>query len=101
VLLLAILIIPQWLLKRAIRQVIRIFRKHNATEVKNAMTINELGLRPRSFTQGMFKGRDYKPYALSLMMKAKVIRETEDGRFYLSEEKLRESGLEKRVSRYL
>jgi hypothetical protein len=101
VLLLAILIIPRWLLKRAIRQVIRIFRKHNATNAKNAKTIDELGLRPRGFMQGMFRGRDYKPYALSLMMKAKVVRETEDGRFYLSEERLRESGLERDVSRYL
>jgi len=94
------IVIPRWRLKRAIRQVIRIFRKHNATDAKNAKTIDELGLRPRGFIQGMFRGRDYKPYALGGLMNTGVIQQTEDGRFYLSEEKLMESGLERRVSRY-
>jgi hypothetical protein len=93
-------IISRWRVKRATRQVIQILREHNATDAKNAKTIDELGLAPRGMMEGMFKGRDYKPYALSALMKAEIIRQTEDGRLYLSEEKLRASGLEGRASYY-
>ena len=99
-LLAAIFIIPRWRLKRAIRQVIQIFKEHNATGIKNAKTDEELGLRPRGMMEGMFRGRDYKPYALSALMRAEIINRTEDGKLYLSEEKLMESGLEGRASYY-
>ncbi len=91
----ALLIIPQWRLRRAIRQVIRILREHNAIGAKNGRTIDELGLRPRSMMEGMFKGRDYKKYALSALMKAEIIQTTEDGKLYLAEDKLIASGMEK------
>ena len=91
--LLAIWLIPQWMLKRAMRQVIRIFRERNATNANNAKTIDELGLKPRSIMQNMLRGRDYKPYAVEIMVKAQVIQITEDGRLYLSEEKLSSSKL--------
>lgn len=92
---LALFVIPQWRLRRAIPQVIQIFREHNAISVKNAKTIDELGLRPRTFMEGMFRGRDYKPYALRALIKAEIIQMTEDGRLYLSEDKLISSGLYK------
>jgi hypothetical protein len=96
VLLIALMfIVPQWRLKRAIHQVIQILREHNATNIKNAKTIDELGLRSRGIVEGMFRGRDYKPHALSTLMKAEIIQGTEDGRLYLSEEKLSASGLGK------
>ena len=95
VLLAAIFIIPQWRLKRAIRQVIRILREHNAIDTKNAKTIDELGLRPRGMMEGMFKGRDYKQYALSTLMKGEIVRTTEDGRLFLSEDRLMASGVDK------
>ena len=91
-LLLALFIVPRWRVKRAAGQVIWIFREHNAVDVKNAKTIDELGLRPRGMMEGMFKGRDFKPYALSAMMKAEIVRGTEDGRLYLLEDKLIASG---------
>jgi hypothetical protein len=87
-------LIPRWRLKRAIREVIQIFREHNATDIKKAKAIDELGLAPRSMMEGMFRGRDYKPYALNALMRAEVVNRTEDGKLYLSEEKLRASGLE-------
>ena len=93
-------IVPRWLLRRAARKVIRIFREYNATDVKNAKTIDELGLRPRSMMERMFSRRDYKPYALSGLMRAEIINRTEDGRLYLSEEKLMTSGFEKGASYY-
>jgi len=93
--LLALFVIPQWRLRRAIRQVIRILREHNAVDIKNAKMVDELGLRPRRMLEGMFKGRDYKQYAVSALMKAEIIQTTEDGRLYLSEDKLIASGLDK------
>jgi hypothetical protein len=88
-------IIPRWRLKRAIRQVIDIFRKHNAVSAGNAKTIDELGLRPRGLMERMLRTRDYKPYALTALMNAGVVKTTEDGKFYLSEEKLMTSSLGK------
>jgi len=93
-------LIPRWRLKRAIREVIQIFREHNATDIKKAKAIDELGLAPRGMMEGMFRGRDYKPYALNALMRAEVVNRTEDGKLYLSEEKLRASGLEGRTSYY-
>jgi hypothetical protein len=93
-------IIPRWRLKRAIREVIQIFREHNATDIKKAKAIDELGLTPRGMMEGMFRGRDYKPYALNALMRAEIINRTEDGKLYLSEEKLSASGLEGRASYY-
>ena len=98
--LLMMFVVPRWRLKRANRQVIQIFREHNAIDIKNAKMIDELGLRPRGMMEGMFRGRDYKPYALSILMRAEIIQRTEDGRLYLSEEKLIGSGLEGRASYY-
>jgi len=92
---LALLIIPRWRLQRATRQVIRILRQHNAIDVKNAKTIDELGLRPRGRLEGLLRTRDYKPYALDALWKAEIVKITEDGRVYLSEDRLLASGLGK------
>ena len=88
-------VIPRILMKRAIRQVIRIFRQQNAIDVKTAKTVDELKLSPRSLVDGMFKGRDYKPYALEMLKRAEIVRETEDSKLYLSEENLASSRLYK------
>jgi hypothetical protein len=89
--LVAIIAIPQWLLKRAMRQVIGILREQKATNVENARALDELGFKPRGIMQNVLRGRDYKPYAVDLMVKAQIIQVTEDGRLYLSEEKLSNS----------
>ena len=91
----AMFIFPQWRLKRAIPQVIRIFREHNAIGIKNAKTIDELGLQPRGVLQQMFKRRDYKQYAVNALMRVEIIQMTEDGRLYLSEERLSGAGIER------
>jgi len=93
-------LIPRWLMRRATRQVIKIFREHNATDNKNAKTIDELGLRPPGLMERMMRRRDYKPYALSALVNAGVVKTTEDGKLYLSEEKLADSSLEKGISYY-
>ena len=87
VLLLISLVVPQLLVRRAIPSVIRIFRQYNAVGIKNAKAIDELGLAPK----GMFGGsirRDYKPRALDVLIRAEIVQMTEDGKVYLSEEKL-------------
>lgn len=96
----ALFILPQWRMRRAVRQVIRIFRENNAIGVKNARTIDELQLRPRRMLEGMFRGRDYKQYALSALIKAEIIKTTEGGKLYLSEDRLIDSGLDKGTSYY-
>ena len=91
----AMFFIPQWRMKRTIPKVIRVFRECSAIDAKNARTIDELGLRPRGMMEGMLRGRDYRQYALTALMRAGIIETTDDGRLYLVEEKLFESGLEK------
>ena len=100
VLLVAMFIVPQWRLRRAIRQVIRIFRENNAVDARTAKTVQELGLGPRSMIEGLFRGRDYKQYALTALMKNDIINMTEGGRLYISEDKLRDSGLDKGSAPY-
>jgi hypothetical protein len=78
------------------RQVIAIFRRNSALDKKTAKTIDELGLKPRGFAEGMFHGRDFKPHVLSALVNAGIIKSTEDGRFYLAEDALTASGLEGR-----
>jgi len=99
-LLLGLFFIPRWLIRRAARQVVEIFRKNNATDGKTARTVDELGLRPPGMLERMMRRRDYKPHALNALMKVGVIQATEDGRLYLSEDKLAEFGMEKGVSPY-
>lgn len=76
-----------WLVRRAMRPVIRTFRLHNALEASTARTIAELGLEPRP--RFSFKlVRDYKPTALQAMIRAGIVKITEEGKLYLSEETL-------------
>ena len=65
-----------------------IFEHHNALDVRSAKTIDELGLRPPTFLEGMLRMRDFKPYALQILMNAGVVCQTDGGRLYLSQDKL-------------
>jgi hypothetical protein len=85
---------------RATRQVIRIFREHNAVDSKSARTIDELGLRPPGVLQRMMRRRDYKPHALNALLRLGVIETTGEGKLYLSEARLAELGIEKGASPY-
>jgi len=83
-----LLVLPQFLVMRSAPKVIRIFRQKNAVGAKNAKTIEELGLKPRSIIENMLRRRDYKPRALQLLISADIVQTTEDGKFYLDEESL-------------
>jgi len=76
--------------------VIKIFRQNSALDKKTAKTIDELGLAPRGFAERMFHTRDFKPHAMDALVKAGIIKSTEDGRLYLAEDALMASGLEGR-----
>jgi hypothetical protein len=97
---LAFFVIPRWLTRRAAHQVIKIFRRQNAIDSRSARTIDELGLRPPNMMQRMGRRRDYKPHALDALLRAGVVQVTEDGKLYLSEDKLAELGFEKGTSPY-
>lgn len=94
--LLAWILIPAWMTRRNVAKVIRIFREKNAIGVQNARTIEELGLAPKSMLQRMSGPRDWKPRALDLLIQAKVVLAREDGRLYIPEGSLTDSGQVKR-----
>jgi hypothetical protein len=54
----------------------------------DAKTLHELGLERPDFLQRMMKARDYKQYALEILVKRGIINMKEDGRVYMVEEKL-------------
>ena len=90
---LVLFVLPWWRIKRAVPQIVRIFREQNAIGIKNAKAPEELGVSLPGMMEGVLTRRDYKRYALKALIKAEVIQMTEDGKFYLSEEKLLSSGL--------
>jgi hypothetical protein len=81
-------VLPRIRIRRAVNQVVAIFERNNALDARSAKTIDELGLRPPTFLQGMMRLRDFKPYALQILMKSDVIHQTDGGRLYLSQDKL-------------
>lgn len=88
--------IPYLMMRRAVSSVIKVFQRNNAIDAKTAKTIDELGLSPRTMLQNMFRTRDYKPQALNFLIKGEIIQITEDGKLYLSEERLGASRLYRR-----
>jgi hypothetical protein len=82
----------RFLMKRAIYDVIKRFRASNSLEEATAKAAEEMGIRRQGLLS--FKVmRDYKPMALQALMRAEVVRTTEDGKLYLHEETLRQTNL--------
>jgi ABC-type dipeptide/oligopeptide/nickel transport system permease component len=90
VLIFVVLVIPRLMLKRAVRKVVARFRKQGAISPETALTLRELGLLERPFER-VLRLRNYRPYAGRLLGQAKVLKATEDGRVYLSEDELERS----------
>ena len=76
------------LTKRAIFKVIEIFYQHRALGIKDAKTRPELGLQRPDFFQKMTKPRDYKQYALQILIKREIVLEDGEGKLYMVEERL-------------
>ena len=81
-------VLPQMRLRRAVKQVVAIFERNNALNAMSARTIDELKLKPRTFLQGIGRIRDFKPYALKILMDAEIVCQTDGGRLYLVQDKL-------------
>jgi hypothetical protein len=75
-------------IRRAISKVIEIFRQHHALGIQEAKTLKELGLERADFVQRMMRARDYKQYAIQILVKKGIVCVTEDGKLYLIEDKL-------------
>jgi hypothetical protein len=88
-----ILVVPTLMTRRALKRVILIFRRHEALSETGAKTAPELGLGPRRMVDRLMRLRDYKPRALSVLMEARVVIQTEEGKLFMSEEQLQASGL--------
>ena len=76
-----------FLTKRGILKVVKIFYQHNALGMNGAKTPRELGLERPDLVQRMMKPRDYKQTALQLLIKRGVII-VADGKLYMVEENL-------------
>jgi hypothetical protein len=89
-------VLPRIRIRRAVKQVVAIFERNNALDVSSAKTIDELGLRPPTFLEGMMRIRDFKPYALQILMNAEVVCQTDGGRLYLSQDRLAVINIDRR-----
>jgi len=92
---LGLFVLPRMRMKRAVSQVVAIFERNNALDARSAKTIDELRLRPPAFLEGMLRMRDFKPPALQVLMQSEVVRQTEDGRLYLSQDKFASANIDR------
>ena len=83
-----VLYIRTFFTKKAIFTVIEIFYQRNAVGINGAKTLHELGLEPPDFFQRITRRRDYKQYALQILIRKGFVLEKEDGKVYLAEERL-------------
>jgi len=71
------LVVPRICIKRAVKHVVAIPERNGALDARSAKTVDELRLRPSTFLEGMLHMRDFKPYALQILMNVEVVRETD------------------------
>jgi hypothetical protein len=89
--LLAVFVIPGLMVRRAVSQVIKIFRKNHSLCSEGFRTIEELGLKPLSFFERLSRFkllRDYKPYALQAMIQMGMVRLRDHGKVCLLEDRV-------------
>jgi hypothetical protein len=94
-LLIVMIYVPRLLLRKATRDVVSLFRGRGATSPTNATTLEQLGIVRRSRLERLTRLRDYRPYAVRLLTNTNVVRTTEEGTMYLSEETLEHSPVKK------
>ncbi len=90
-------VLSRLMLRRAMSRVTHAFRHHHCLSREHAKTVEELGLRSPRFAERIMKPRDYRPYAIQVLTRQGVLCQTEDGKFYLSEEKLNEVSRQKKI----
>jgi len=77
------------LLRRAVRQVIAIFRKTGSVAWYNSKTVEELGLAQPGFLERIGRPKDYKPQALKALLRMGIIGVFRNDRLYLHEDRLK------------
>ncbi|MDO8490444.1 MAG: hypothetical protein Q7T04_00330 [Dehalococcoidia bacterium] len=85
---LGLVFLPAWMARRNMRKVVKILLEKGATGIQNAMTVDNLGLRPKSLLQRIGGPRDWKPKALDLLIQSNVVLMTQDGKLYVTESSL-------------
>ena len=80
-----VLITSLFLQRRSVISVIETFRRKNAFDEESAISQEEVGIRHQ---HALLKKRDYKLQALQFLINVQVIRATESGMLYFSEEAL-------------
>jgi len=88
-----IIIGPNWLVFRAMKKVIKALKKRDAYNAKNACYAEEIGIRKQTMFSNMFKVRDYRPQALQQLVQLEIVKQTDDEKFYINQEKLDQSRL--------
>jgi uncharacterized membrane protein len=86
------------LMKRALKTVIKSFRDKEALNQVSAKEAAELGIKRKGFLQ-VQAFRDYKPSAIQFLQRQDIVMTTEEGKLYLSEEALLQSGLEEKLKK--
>ena len=87
--LVAIVYLPNLLVKRTAKKIIRLMQMNNALDPKSARSPYEMNvLEQRPLINRIIGTRDYKPQALDVLIKMNIVKTTDDERIYLSEEEL-------------
>jgi hypothetical protein len=84
------------MIKRSIKEIVKIFRTNQAFDINSAKTAQELGITSRPLFQRFIfynnlSTQDWKPGVLALLIQDGVIQTTPDNRLYLSESRLQSS----------
>ena len=95
ILLVAVLAFYLWryMMIRALRSVVALFRENDAVTSESAVTLETLGLEPIPFTRRLFRPRDYKRPALQVLGQQGIIKMVEGPKFYLDEIALKNSSI--------
>jgi len=88
----------RFMLIRAVRNVIALFRNANALTSKDAVTLESLGLEQLPLMRRLFRPRDYKQPALQLLGQQGIIKMVEGPKFYLDESALKDSNITRLLS---
>ncbi len=80
---LALFVVPAYRLKRAILQVVGVFRTGNSFCSIGPKDVDEIGLT--SNRGGLFALRDFTPYALQVLVERGIVHLSEDGKMCLQE----------------
>lgn len=79
-----IFVLSLFMQRRAVNYVVGKFREKNALKAENGIEHDELGIKHQ---HALIKKRDYRPQALQLLMQMNVVKSTDEGRLYFSEDK--------------